>query len=94
MQMARSAARHSIRVSDVPEPSAPRVELAEGSERRKYLHPVGIHMGNFDWEKRRAGSRSALALRDERSVAMLFTIPSLKMPNVDIEGVMRHRARP
>ena len=25
----------------------------------------------------------------ERSVAMLFTIPSLKMPNVDLEGVMR-----
>jgi 3-hydroxyanthranilate 3,4-dioxygenase len=26
---------------------------------------------------------------DERSVGMLFTIPSLQMPNMDLEGVMR-----
>jgi hypothetical protein len=35
-------------MADAAEPSAPRADLAEGPERRKYLHPAGSHMGNLD----------------------------------------------
>jgi hypothetical protein len=34
--------------TNAPGPSAPRVDLAEAPERRKYLHPVRSYIGNLD----------------------------------------------